>query len=250
MNQDQNLFKNSQIFLLGLCIAFATVAASFIISEGMIKVRKFSTEVITVTGSAERNIVSDSIVWRSEFSRRNPVLTAGYEMLKQDLAVVQSYLAAQGILAAEMTPGPVQTTVIYKKNEKGNDTNDIQEYELRQQIEIRSSRVDEVRVIANASTELIEKGIQFISQVPEFFYMKLPELKVEMLAKATENAKDRALHMVQATGSKISFMRSARMGVFQITPVNSFEVSDWGTNDTSSFEKKVTAVVNVSFGIV
>ena len=44
-------------------------------------------------------------------------------------------------------------------------------------------------------------------------------------------------------------MRSARMGVFQITPINSFEISDWGTNDTSSFEKKVTAVVNVTFSI-
>ncbi|HOG24446.1 MAG TPA: SIMPL domain-containing protein, partial [Candidatus Omnitrophota bacterium] len=44
-------------------------------------------------------------------------------------------------------------------------------------------------------------------------------------------------------------MRSARMGVFQITPVNSTSVSDWGENDTSSVEKKVTAVVNASFSI-
>jgi hypothetical protein len=44
-------------------------------------------------------------------------------------------------------------------------------------------------------------------------------------------------------------MRSARMGVFQITPVNSTEVSDWGINDTDSLVKKVTAVVTVSFAI-
>jgi len=53
----------------------------------------------------------------------------------------------------------------------------------------------------------------------------LDELKVEMLAKATENAKLRAENMVKATGNRIGFMRSAKMGVFQITPVNSTEIS-------------------------
>jgi hypothetical protein len=35
--------------------------------------------------------------------------------------------------------------------------------------------------------------------------------------------------------------------VFQITPADSTDVSDWGINDTSTVAKKVTAVVNVSF---
>ena len=55
--------------------------------------------------------------------------------------------------------------------------------------------------------------------------------------------------MAKATGNTIGFMRSAKMGVFQITPINSTEVSDWGENDTSSLYKKVTAVVTVSFAI-
>jgi hypothetical protein len=45
-------------------------------------------------------------------------------------------------------------------------------------------------------------------------------------------------------------MRSAKMGVFQITPISSVDVSDWGENDTSSLEKKVMAVVKVDFSIV
>jgi len=55
--------------------------------------------------------------------------------------------------------------------------------------------------------------------------------------------------VVKATGNKIGFMRSARMGVFQITPVNSTEIADWVMNDTTSLEKKVTAVVNAGFSI-
>ena len=91
--------------------------------------------------------------------------------------------------------------------------------------------------------------MEFVSGAPEYTYTKLDELKIEMLAKASENAKERAASMVKATGNKIGFMRSARMGVFQITPISSTEVSDWGVNDTSSLEKKVTAVVSASFAI-
>jgi hypothetical protein len=44
-------------------------------------------------------------------------------------------------------------------------------------------------------------------------------------------------------------MRNARMGVLQITPINSNMVSDYGMNDVSSIQKEVTAVVNASFEI-
>lgn len=70
-----------------------------------------------------------------------------------------------------------------------------------------------------------------------------------MLRKATENAKQRAEKMVKATGNKIGFMRSTRMGVFQITPITSTDVSDWGINDTTSIDKKDMAVVTVVFDI-
>ena len=103
--------------------------------------------------------------------------------------------------------------------------------------------------VSRESTELIDQNIDFESSAPEYFYTKLDELKIEMLAKATENAKARAENMVKATGNKIGSIRSAKMGVFQITPINSTEVSDWGVNDTTSLEKRVTAVVTASFAI-
>jgi len=44
-------------------------------------------------------------------------------------------------------------------------------------------------------------------------------------------------------------VRSARMGVLQITPADSNEVSGEGMNDTSALEKDITAVVNISFAV-
>ncbi|MBM3243459.1 MAG: DUF541 domain-containing protein, partial [Candidatus Omnitrophica bacterium] len=141
------------------------------------------------------------------------------------------------------------TRILYKKNEKGNDTNEVEGYRLSQGIEVKSYDVKKVEDISRQSTELIEQDIQLISNAPEYFYTKLAELKIEMLSSATEDAKKRAATMAQSTGNKIGAIRSAKMGTFQITPVNSYEVSWYGNNDTSSYEKKVMAVVNASFAI-
>jgi uncharacterized protein len=39
------------------------------------------------------------------------------------------------------------------------------------------------------------------------------------------------------------------VGVFQVTSPNSTQVSDYGEYDTSTLEKDVTAVVNVTFSL-
>lgn len=241
--------KNIQIIILGLCIAVATIFSTVVLSKGLMQIKKFTNEVITVTGSAEKKIVSDYIVWTSGFSRRDPKMTVAFEKLGEDLEKVKKYLLSKGIKEDEIIVSQVGTDVLYKKSEEGHNTNDIEGYLLSQSVEVRSYDVKKVDDVARQSTELINQDIQFISGTPEFFYTKLAELKVEMLAEATENAKERANSMASSTGNKIGLMHSAKMGIFQITPVNSYDVSWYGNNDTSSYEKKVTAVVNVDFAI-
>ena len=248
-NPKMNFLKNTQIIILGLCIAVATIVSSVIFSKGFLSVTKFMREQITVTGSAQKSIKSDYAVWAGSFARRGPDMATAYKELGEDLMKVKQYLAGQAVAEREILVRQIETETIYKKNEKGNSTNEIEGYRLKQSVEIHSGDVDKISRISREATGLINEGIELSSGSPEYFYTKLDELKVEMLAKATENAKLRADNMVKATGNKIGFMRSARMGVFQITPVNSTEIADWGMNDTSSLEKKVTAVVNASFAI-
>lgn len=252
MEEQSNRFsflKNTQIIILGLCIAAATIVSSVIFSKGFLSVTKFMREQITVTGSAQKAIKSDYAVWTGTFARREPLMADAYKKLGEDLRKVQKYLTDQGIAGKDILVNQIDTETVYKKNEKGNNTNEIEGYRLKQSVELRSNDVDKIARISREATGLINEGIEFYSGSPEYYYTKLDELKVEMLAKATENAKLRAENMVGATGNRIGFMRSARMGVFQITPVNSTEISDWGMNDTSSLEKKVTAVVNAGFSI-
>lgn len=243
--------KNTQIIILGVCIVIATIVSSIIFSKGFLKVMQFKQEMITVTGSAQKEIISDFTVWNGNFSRCEVDLATAYKNLKEDLEKIKSYLVSKGVSENEIIASQISTEMKYKtkKDDEGFETKEIESYCLEQYIQVQSNDVYKITQVSRESTELIERGIIFESKAPEYFYTKLEELKIEMLSMATENAKQRAVNMTNATGNKIGFMRSARMGVFQITPVNSTEVSDWGINDTDSLVKKVTGVVTVSFAI-
>lgn len=243
------MLKNTQIIILGFCIVIATIVSSFIISHGIMKIMKFKEEQITVTGSAQKDIKSDSVSWTCSFSARSDDMSKAYAKLSEDLPVIKKYLVSNGVPEDQIIVSQIYTTVLYQKNEKGNDTNTIQGYLLTENIDIKSADVEKITRISRESTELINQGITFVSYAPQYTYTNLDSLKVEMLAEASENARQRATSMTNATGNKISLMRSAKMGVFQITPVNSTEISDYGVNDTTSLYKKITAVVSVSFAI-
>ena len=84
---------------------------------------------------------------------------------------------------------------------------------------------------------------------PEYFYSNLAELKIDLLKEATLDAKQRATSMLSATGANVGKVKQMKMGVFQITPPDSTDVSDYGMNDTSSIDKKITAVTNIVFNV-
>jgi hypothetical protein len=136
-----------------------------------------------------------------------------------------------------------------KRDNEGNETSEITGYTLRQQVEVRSEDVDKIAQIAREATELINQGILLESSSPQYSYTRLGDLKIQMLGEAAKDAKVRAEKIADSTGNKIGAVRSARMGVMQITAADSTEVSDAGISDTSSIDKDVTAVVNISFAV-
>jgi len=83
------VLRNTQVVILGVCIAVATIVASVILSQGFIHVMKMTREQITVTGSANKPITSDYVVWRASFTVRDPDLAKAYRRLSGDLDLVK-----------------------------------------------------------------------------------------------------------------------------------------------------------------
>ena len=204
---------------------------------------------MTVTGSARKRIKSDLVVWTAAVSFQAPKLSEAYGQLSDNIPRIKQYLISKGIPENQMTISAITSTTLRKRDAEGVESSEITGYSLRQEIEVRSNDVDRIAQVAREATELINQGILLESMPPKYSYTKLGDLKIEMLGEAARDAKIRAEQIASSTGNRIGTVRSAKMGVMQITAADSTEVSDYGINDTSSIEKDITAVVNISFAV-
>jgi hypothetical protein len=243
-----NIEKNGNIFNAGFALAVALVLSS-IVGAWAYTHAKTGEQTITVTGSARKRIKSDLVIWRSAVTYQASQLSDAYKSLSDNIPRVKQYLISKGIPEDQITVSSISSSTMHGKDSEGNETGDITGYSLRQELEVRSNDVDKIEKIAREATELINQGILLESMSPEYHYTKLGDLKIEMLGEAAADAKVRAQKIAASTGSSIGSVRSAKMGVMQITPADSNEVSGEGMNDTSSLDKDITAVVNVSFAV-
>lgn len=233
------------IFGLFLVAAVAVGGYSFYLARGL-------DNTISVTGSAERTVTSDIVKWNANFSRTVPEsqVKEGYQQMKKDLDAVLAYLKTNGVAESQITVRPAYLNPMYEYD-KYSGSSKMNGYQLQQMIIVES--VGEVKKITDLSQEapsaLAGQGLLFSTQNLEYYYSKFADLKVEMLSDATKNAAERAKRIAESTGSDLGSLQSASMGVFQVTSVNSQEVSDYGYFDSSSIEKKVTAVVRAAFSL-
>ena len=224
------------LVVLGLLIGTKTVITAF------------SGNTISVTGSAYEIVKSDSGSLSFNINVKRTNKNEAYNALQAQIKTVEKYLTDKNITKIERKT--VNGYYSYKRDEKtGVYTNIPESYNLSQPMTISSDNVDLVKEISNDITGLISQGIDINVYNVSYNYSKLPELKVSLLEKASIDAKARAESMLKATHNRVGKISSVRMGVYQITPVDSTDVSDMGINDSSTIDKKVTAVANVSFKI-
>jgi len=240
--------ERSGSFMAAVVLAVGLVVATVIGGWFFVKGKR-GDQTITVTGSARKRIKSDLVIWKSAVSYQASELSEAYRSLSAAVPRVKAYLVSKGIPENQITVSSISSQTLHGRTSDGGETSEITGYSLRQELWVRSNDVDKIGQIAREATELINQGILIESMAPEYTYTQLGGLKIEMLAEAAKDAKVRAEQIAQSTGSSIGSVRSARMGVLQITPADSNEVSDSGMNDTSSLEKDITAVVNIGFAV-
>ena len=233
-----------QIAILGLLIAFGLIVAV------KLGVSPFKQNSVTVTGSAYEIVTSDSGNLDVELEIKAPTKAAAYTIAKKQLPEIMAYLKDKGFDVKKDVEVKASTGYnSYRYYPNGNTSNEIDHYNFSQKISIKSDDVNKIKDTSLDITSLSDKGIDIEVQSTNYSYSKLSDLKVELLKKATTDAKQRASAMLKSTNNGVGKIQSVRMGVFQITPVDSTDVSDMGINDTSTIEKKITAVSNVTFQI-
>ena len=226
----------------------ALILAFGIFSATKYAANSLSREGISVTGSAYEIVKSDSGKLSFDINIQAKSKAEAYNLMKSQLPVVKNYLKENGIENIDIKTYNGYYTYKYN-NVTRSYTNEVDFYKLSQPVEVTSADVNKIKELSIDIQSLLDKGIDINVNQASYFYSKLPDLKVKLLGEATTDAKDRASAMLKATHNRVGKIQSVKMGVFQITDVDSTSVSDMGINDTSTIDKKVTAVANVVFKI-
>lgn len=234
-----------------LIIGLAVIITAWVLVSG-IKQRNDYNDTIVVTGLGKKDFVSDLIVWSGSFSRLEMDLKEAYSKLDADREIIKKYFAAKGVADQELVFSAVDINKEYEYQylENGRSNRIFRGYSLTQTVKIESNDVDKVESISREVTELINQGLEFNSNRPQFYYTGLSDLKLEMISAATGDARQRAERIAENADAKLGDLKEASMGVFQIIAQNSNEDYSWGgTYNTAAKKKTATITMRLEFSI-
>jgi hypothetical protein len=228
-------------------LGLALIISTFIFSGTWRKV-KSENQTITVTGSAKQLIVSDLGVLRGTISVEAGTALEAYRALQAQKPILLEYLKSKGFSGDKVNVQTITSYPNYSFNQQGQNIG-IRSFSSSQMIDVSSSDVQLIKAMSIEISSLVERGVSFQVNQPEYYYTKLGDIKIEIQAEAAKDAMIRGQRIAKATGRELGTLKSARMGVLQITPENSNLTSDYGVNDVSSIRKEIIAVVNANFEI-
>lgn len=233
--------------ILGACFVLGSVAlgVSFFKAKGPQK-------TVSVVGLAQKDFTSDLIVLDFNFSAQDMDMKTAYNDLKSQREKVTAYLKEKGIPENEITFKAVDNRKDY--NYSYNSVTGVSEsvfkgYVFTQSVRIESKNVDKVEALYQNIVELIDEGVNIDAFAPDYYYTKLADLKMQMLAEATSDARNRAETITEKAGTSLGALKVANAGVFQITaPNSSDEDYTWGgTFNTSSKNKRATVNMRLTY---
>ena len=242
--------KGSKI-VVAIIFSIAMICAVWIGGHYLNKARGHA-KTVSVVGMAERDFTSDLIVWRVSYGVLNYDMQQGYTEIKDINKTVREYLKSKGVSDEEMDFLAIESnkeTEYHWDQASQRGYNTFLGYRLNQSIKIESNDVDKIEQISRNISELLDKGIELDNNYLNYYYTKLSDLKIEMLAEATENARNRAKTIAKSAGARLGGLQTANMGVFQITaPNSSDEDYSWGgTFNTTSKKKRASINMRLTY---
>ena len=249
-------------FIGAIALAIAAVLSTSIAAGTWRDVRKpRATHNIRVTGSAKKRIASDLIQWDAVIEGRAPDRTAAYKIVRDGRDKAVAFLAAQGIKPDEIEPQASTVEEVFEKVVEDkvlpgtteaihSETRVSKGFLARESIVVRSTDVQRVEKASREITSLLEQGVSVNSCAPAYFYTRLGELKLEMLAAAAKDARARAENILGSAGNtSIGKLIVADMGIININPANVTNTSEEGNNDTTAYEKDIITIVHAEFEV-
>ncbi|GAA5520946.1 SIMPL domain-containing protein [Aliifodinibius salicampi] len=203
--------------LVALLVAVGIALAGWFIGDGFIEARS-GDRYVTVKGVSERDVMADMALWPIRYVAAGNNLNTVQQKIRQDQNRIQTFLEAHGIAEEAIELQNLEVTDRTAQSyQSGSYEN---RFILEQTLMVRSESVTKIEDASQDIGTLVEAGIILNSQYsgggPTYLFNGLTELKPDMIAEATKNARQSAEQFASDSGSELDGIRSANQGVFVI----------------------------------
>ena len=173
---------------------------------------------VSVRGLAEREVDADLAVWNMSFSMGENSLESMQKSILEKTEVIKKYLIKHGLDESDFTVKPAAITD-NSLNSYMDQTKITYKFVAQQTILVRSGKIEAVKSAYADSLELVSAGIavsQDYDSKVSYEFTKLNDIKPEMIAEATKNARTAAEQFAHDSNSKVGKIKKATQGLFTI----------------------------------
>ncbi len=236
-------------------IGIAIVATAFVLGTAF-KKRNENLDSISVIGLGTKDFVSDEILWSGSFTTKSYDIKEAYNKMIADQKIVSNFFLGKGFKSSEFSFGAVQFNKKFREVRIENAENQYNTkyeqvfdgYEASQTITFSAKKnpdlMKRIEAVSGKTSELINSGIELSSNSIQYTYSDLASLKQSLIENATKDAYERAEKIVKTADGDLGKLKTASMGVFQITGQGSTEEDSYGGNN-DTFSKNKTARITV-----
>lgn len=200
-----------------LKIGISIVMAAVILAVGLANIITPERSV-SVRGLAEREVDADLAVWNMSFSMGENSLESMQKSILEKTEVIKKYLIKHGLEEIDFTVKPAAITD-NSLNSYMDQTKITYKFVAQQTILVRSGKIEAVKSAYADSLELVSAGIavsQDYDSKVSYEFTKLNDIKPEMIAEATKNARTAAEQFAHDSNSKVGKIKKATQGLFTI----------------------------------
>ncbi len=219
-------------------VALGMVAGGYVLGGGLLRA-KDAERAVTVRGVAERDVTADLATWTISYSATSPNITAAQSKIKEDTAAIEAYFSGLGFPKDALQPTGA--------NVSSFTADGMTNYTVRQRLSLRSTEIARAQQAVARQFDLVGRGV-FLEEgsAMSYSFTKLNDVKPEMVAEATRDARAAAEQFAQDSGSRVGKIRQATQGYFTIEPRDG-ESGGWGLSDSPY--KKVRVVTTITFAL-
>ena len=239
------------LIILGICLLLGLAIGGYFIGKGAARF-KSDLRTVTVKGLVEKEVKADQAVWTLHFRRASDDLKDAHTKISADREAAISFLVKQGFKEEEIGRQPTQTIDKLAREYGQSQAAERLRYIVTSSLLVKTTNVDLVTKSLGATEELLKSGIVLDGGFeggaanPRYVVSTFNELRPQLLAEATKNARATAQQFASDSGSQVGKIRSANQGIIQIFGTDGNDESALYSR-TSTPTKKIRVVSTFEF---